>query len=198
LHEVHDYLLTVQLREPLTGAMIIEMRCNGATLIVVCSDSKSEPSDSLRSDSHPIPTGPAAGQGLPVQAARRIQIAWCDQRLLIETDLQQSAFAAEQLATYDTHQPTPHPPEPNVLLKISGSAELPIEQLSVARDLYFDDWNEPVGTYAGYFLMGDNLPVSIDSRRGLGRISADQILGRVLPDKTPAWNGQRPQPFTEH
>jgi len=185
LHEVNDYLLTVLLREPLTGVLTIEMRCNGTTLTVVCSDLKPEPSDSLGSASPSIHTAPAIGRGLPVRAARRIQIAWCDQRLLIETDLQQAVFAAEQLAAYYTHQPTPQPPEHPVLLKITGSTELPLEQLIVARDLYFEDWDDPVGPYSGYFLLGDNLPVSIDSRRGLGRISADQILGRVLPDKTP-------------
>jgi hypothetical protein len=181
LHKVSDYMVSIQLHAALTGKLVIEMRCAGETITVVCSNPTPEPGHSLHSAAASSSGAAGRGQGVAVQAARRIQIAWCDQRLLIQSDKQTALFAARQLAPLFTAKTTHCPSEPNMLIKLSGAAELAIEQLIVARDLYFEDWDEPAGQSSGYFLMGDNLPVSVDSRSRLGRISADQILGRVAP-----------------
>jgi hypothetical protein len=66
-----------------------------------------------------------------------------------------------------------------------GQGTCRFDNLRVLRDIYYLDAQNLGGEWkstasAGYGLLGDNPPVSIDSRHWDHAIRREQILGRVL------------------
>ncbi len=162
LHVVDDYLFSLKLHTPVHGKLIVSCRC-GTSLATVELD-----------------FGPAELDTTQLKTARRIDIAWCDQRLLVQTDLKSLVVEGEQLQNLISA--TFHESRINegVLIQLKCSVPIQLTELVVARDHYFDDWEASSTTTSGYFVLGDNLPVSIDSRSGLRRIQLEQIVGRVV------------------
>ncbi len=186
LNRVDDYLLWLELQTPLDGEMNIYIRC-GTTVVPVkfCELNlalNTAPDDKIIAElAHP-------GQ-LVFQARRQIKLAWCDQRLLVETDFEKQAIDLNNMPSFVVESPASEVPasevpaesqlEPAAMIRIEANTELRVKQISIARDLYFEDWDGPIQPTTGYFVMGDNLPISIDSRGELGRIAPQQIVGRV-------------------
>lgn len=169
MQAVRDYLLLVVLQQPLTGELTIDFQIPSGPVGLKFTPARKKKS--------PDQTSTASGTSLgPFMASQRMAIAWCDQRLLIETDVEQHTFAG--LAS----QPAlPGPPESSTepWIRITTTSEVQLAELRIDRDLHFEDWEESSTPTQGYFLMGDNLPMSDDSRRGLGRVPAEHILGLV-------------------
>lgn len=182
LHEVGDYLLSIDLQSALSGEMTVHCRQGGSVIPIKfhSPDSKTNPPTLTESLSRHA----GVANELVFLASRQIKIAWCDQRLLLETDLESRAIARSNLLLNDGPWPRDDKLTQSLtaaapILRIEANCELRLKQITIARDLYFDDWRgENTGT-EGYFVLGDNLPVSIDSRNKLGRIAPQQIIGSV-------------------
>ncbi len=182
LHEVADYLLTVELQAALIGELVIYCRLDTRVVPVTFRSPVSAAMTSQRDKNKKSSTGPV--HGLVFQVDRHIKLAWCDKRLLIETDLESQTITTSDLTSLNGELSnelinsdlqiagTP-------MLRIEANRALRIKQIIIARDLYFEDWHSENERTDGYFVLGDNLPVSIDSRRELGRIAPQQIIGSV-------------------
>lgn len=182
LHKVDDYLLTVELQAALNGEMVIYFRLDTRVVPVTFRSPVSTAVASQTGKYKKSSTGPV--QSFVFLANRHIKLAWCDQRLLIETDLERQTITTSDLTSLDSElsntlinsglQSAGAP-----ILRIEANRELRIKQIIIARDLYFEDWHSENERTEGFFVLGDNLPVSIDSRRELGRVAPQQIIGRV-------------------
>lgn len=120
-------------------------------------------------------------------------IAFCDHRILIQSDLESQQIPVQAIDT-ETQNET-------ATITIQVEARTEFKTLTVLRDQFLrSDFplvrkHEAVAAMDSggilldadsYFLVGDNLPVSIDSRNALGPIPGTSIMGRVL--KMPAAN----------
>jgi hypothetical protein len=113
-----------------------------------------------------------------------IQFGLVDQQVLLAVEGRTIIRHAYQRAS-STPQPTLRP------LGIGARGlTVMLEHLKVWRDLYYLDpqglsrpWDEPSpAELRGLFLLGDNPPVSIDSRHWQPtRVELANVLGRVLP-----------------
>jgi hypothetical protein len=106
------------------------------------------------------------------------QLAWglCDGRLWL--------VAGGQVLLQHAVEPSETSPTP-LAIGISGSGECRLQELQVLRDIYYldphnrgDVWQPPLGADE-YALLGDNPPLSIDSRVWERGIKRDDILGKV-------------------
>lgn len=114
-----------------------------------------------------------------------LEAALCDGRFLLAHNRRLiAAFAYDGMPTkVDKRQP----PDQDWRLRIGAAGgDVQISHLQVWRDIYYlapthhDDWRAESPLPAGhYFLLGDNSPVSIDSRKW-GGVSREHILGRVI------------------
>ena len=167
LHQVDDYLVAIELSEPTKSAWQISLSSGQQTYPVTIDDSNSQ-----------------------LQASHFLMVAICDGRLLVssETADQQTPLAdfnsaATSKGVYEATTGSEPP-----LITISTQQPLMIKRLIVARDLWLGPrenrartWTpEPGIDTSGYFMLGDNLPLSVDSRDSrVGRIAPDRIAGRV-------------------
>ncbi|MCC7107602.1 MAG: S26 family signal peptidase [Chloroflexi bacterium] len=118
-----------------------------------------------------------------------MELCYCDGRWLLETDCQalvidvggREHVPAAQVPM-DVSAMTPP------TWRLTCSTPVKLTQLRVLRDLYLQAAG-PNGAgldraaslqAEGYYVLGDNVPISLDSRGALGRISLTQVLGRVL------------------
>ncbi|MFN0019593.1 MAG: S26 family signal peptidase [Pirellulaceae bacterium] len=129
------------------------------------------------------------GGNLPESTrAFEFEVALCDGNLLIVRNRQVLATIA-----YDEM-----PPPANQQLASSDSSRLQIgayggplkvTHLQVWRDIYYlnpnglsGDWQAESPLAEGrYFLLGDNQPISVDSRQWGGGVAREEIVGRVIP-----------------
>lgn len=172
-HEVTDVLLAIEIVKPTRAPWSVCLSAGGKLYRVRLASPD--------------------GDGVCIEPgnATRLIIAICDGRLLVSTetmDLQRVLveLTAEPIADHDLNES---------MISISTTGNLAIRRLLVARDQWLGpsvgretDWipsgnaAEIGGANAGYFVLGDNLERSIDSRdASVGRISADRITGRVKP-----------------
>ncbi|MEX2173259.1 MAG: S26 family signal peptidase [Pirellulaceae bacterium] len=127
---------------------------------------------------------PVGHDELPPRFARRgaaIVFGLCDRRVLL-------GIGGQQVFAYEYERPAGHAPEVTRPLAVGvDRASLELTHLQVWRDLYYlapdgtgDRWQAdgplPSGTFA---LLGDNTPVSIDSRQWTVAGGQSRILGRV-------------------
>jgi hypothetical protein len=111
-------------------------------------------------------------------------IAWgvCDGRLWLV--LNQQVMLQHEVATTAMTESSSTP----LAIGISGSGECRLQDLQVWRDIYYldqhnrgGDWQpDPLGTDE-YALLGDNPPLSIDSRQWGPGVPRQSILGKVWP-----------------
>jgi DNA-directed RNA polymerase subunit RPC12/RpoP/signal peptidase I len=111
----------------------------------------------------------------------RCDLAWglCDRQLFFV--INEHVLLRHELALDSAKDLSAQP----LSLEISGDGICRIESLRVLRDIYYLDAQRLGGQWKatatdGYGVLGDNPPVSIDSRHWEDAIQPDQILGRVF------------------
>ncbi|MEZ6151038.1 MAG: S26 family signal peptidase [Pirellulaceae bacterium] len=198
LHAVDDCLLSLRLSQPLHGELAIEMHLHERVIRVVL-ESAGEPLESRLSspvnDAEPTSDTDQAVATWRIVGQMQIDVGRCDGRLLLESDLQSRVIEADELELAFSAAPnapsTDTPWGSHELFRLDASVPLDITQLQLSRDLYLapathgspnhESSNTPSGSLAGYYVLGDNLPVSLDSRQQFGRIPPSQVLGRIIP-----------------
>jgi type IV secretory pathway protease TraF len=172
-HEVTDFLLAIEIVKPTRAPWSVCLSAGGKLFRVHIASR----------DGHGVSIEPGN--------ATRLIIAVCDGRLLVSTesmDLQSdlAELTSEPIAGHGLNES---------MISISTTGTLAIRRLLVARDQWLapsasretegmpsGSGNEIGGANAGYFVLGDNLERSIDSRdASIGRISPDRITGQVKP-----------------
>lgn len=175
-HEVPDFLVLIELAEPANAPWTIVMESQGKRYGVEVAVKGTVNSKAV--------FGPSI----------RLLIAVCDGRLLAASDLQESIWNLSEVEIEKRSEG----PDENSPITIMTSDRLRISRLMVARDQWLgpresrlNEWT-PEGTEAevkaeelsGYFVLGDNLQLSIDSRdRSVGRIATDQVTGKVMTNE---------------
>ncbi len=174
LHRVHDFLVAIELMELPSTDWLVQLRL-GRELYSVrfVSEQIDAPNRNVSASS---------AATLELRAARRVVVAICDERLLVATDIKEQVKSLGNLAPAeidDVEQP---------LVTVSSNCSLTFKSIMVARDLWLGPrqnrsavWKAAEdGDASGYFLLGDNLPHSIDSRDdAVDRIAAERIVGRI-------------------
>jgi hypothetical protein len=186
-HEVPDYMLAVELVKPMLTPWFVCLHSQGKQYRVRVGSSGDES------------RGQANSALAEIDSGVRLVIAVCDDRFLASTENRDSQWKLVDLEeALDSGNV-----QLDTLISITTTETLPIKRLLVARDLWLGpresrltEWM-PSGTNAeieaevarGYFMLGDNLQLSFDSRDStFGRVSRDRIKGTVerLED-SPAW-----------
>jgi len=198
LHAVDDCLLSLRLSQPLHGELAIEMHLHQRIFRVVL-ESTGAPSESRESKpaKHAKPTSDTdqAVATWHIVGQKQIDVGWCDGRLLLESDVQSRVIEGGELESAlsaTRHVPSANSPwGSHELFRLDASVPMVITQLQLCRDLYLvpalhgapirDTTTEPSESLAGYYVLGDNLPVSRDSRQQFERVSPSQVLGRISP-----------------
>jgi hypothetical protein len=179
LHRVTDLLLVCYARLPKPSGVLFFKVHNGADWFFVALDFNSRQAQLhrrerlLASDSLP----PAA------YAQRfRVELALCDQQVLLAID-------GQVLIVYPYEAPAVFNPKPRSVGIGAEGVELEIHRLQVFRDLYYLD---PLGLGRDWssarrldhdevFVVGDNVPISQDSRHwSKPGVARDRLLGRVI------------------
>ncbi len=175
-HEVADFLLAIELERRPLATWCVGLQSKGKHHRI-CVGSSNELCGKSKLDFS------------VADGALRLLIAVCDGRLLASTDNQNSLW---QLVDLDGEFKIDNAVRDS-LITITATETLHINRLLVARDQWLGpresrltDW-QPDGSKAemesqvsgGYFLLGDNLEMSIDSRdTAVGRIARERIAGR--------------------
>ncbi|MEO8269820.1 MAG: S26 family signal peptidase [Aureliella sp.] len=199
LHPVDDCLLSLGLGQPFHGALTIEIRLHERVVRVEL--------ESIELSTESLGTNVAAnvepksdsGQAVStwrIAGQHRIDVGWCDGRLLLESDAQSRAIEADELALAFSAPDILHSANsqwgPHELFRLEASGTLVVSELRLFRDLYLvrafggtehrSFPRESPERTSGFYVLGDNLPVSQDSRQHLGRVSPSQVLGRIYSD----------------
>ena len=200
LHSVDDCLLSLSLDQPLIGSLGIEMRLQ-AHVIRVVLESTDEPTQPLDTNSvNHVDPASDSGQAVAtwrIAGRQSIDVGWCEGRLLLESDGQSLVVEAGELElafSAASHSVTNSasadlPWGPHELFRLGATVPVVITQLQLSRDLYLapaldaspnrDSDRESPESLSGFYVLGDNLPGSRDSRQQLGRVSPSQVLGRI-------------------
>ncbi len=181
LHEVEDFLVSIEFTMPVPDVVTVECNYRNSVVPICLVGSENWPPKHSSALSSSIQSS-----SIQVQCANSIDIAICDGRLLIESEFESRTYYWQELieqglASESGQAKHATPP----VVRITTNCEIAICRADVARDLYLYnvDWsaNQSDESDQGYFVLGDNIPVSIDSRSGLGRVAASQLLG-YLPE----------------
>ncbi len=186
-HEVPNYMLALELVRPVLTPWYVRMRSQGKQFrLCVGSNSK-------------VTGGQAKPTSAEIDGTNRLLIAVCDDRLLAATEKRDSAWNLVDLEA----DSDPENAKLDSLITITTSEPLRIKRLLIARDQWLGpresrltEW-ELTGNEAeiaeanasGYFVLGDNLRLSLDSRETtVGRIAGDRITGLVKRlEDSPEW-----------
>ncbi|GIW97647.1 MAG: hypothetical protein KatS3mg111_0980 [Pirellulaceae bacterium] len=133
-------------------------------------------------------TAPLAPAHQPLTLTTRtwMWIFRCDGRLLMGSDVSGPR-------AYAWSADFRHPTAPTQLM-VQASGPVTIERLRIVRDLYLRTTHRDGGGVEDfgrlgsedYFVVGDNLPVSDDSRGTMGAVPRSRILGSVILSASPA------------
>lgn len=137
-----------------------------------------------------------------IAGRHRLEVAYCDQRLLLRTDLETHELAARSSLSHaspallspafvsppllSNNRPASGEEPFELELICQQRAAIRVESLALRRDLQLvaatstahvpTRWLVPGGAL---FVLGDNLPISIDSRSDLGFIQVEQVIGKI-------------------
>ncbi len=179
LNAVDDWLLDMRLSAPLqaeseldgASGFLLQVQHLGAELSI-----SAQP---LSSSKQPAVERPSATH-VSIACLRRLKVAICDQRLLLQTDVETKVI---DLPSRDAELKR-SPFELNLTCR--QSTPIALDSLELLRDLYLTSapaeshlpmiWNVPEDSV---FVLGDNLPVSVDSRGTVGCIPLDKLFGIV-------------------
>jgi signal peptidase I len=125
---------------------------------------------------------PENGRSSTIFAKRWLMVGVCDGRLLAASDVEDHHWDLEVLKVNDATAPA------RTFIANQSNSQLTIVRLFVARDLWLgprqprlDAWVPESDATDGYFLLGDNLSISNDSRNAdFGRIERGRISGIVV------------------
>ncbi len=180
-HHVCDYMIMLRMRTsfpgdaPSTTESRWSIRIEPANSLVLCCDGPSTHKETAHS--------------ISILARTWLRAAICDGRLLAQSDLAEESRTLDP-SGHDASQGSSADTRPRI--ENYSQTPIEIEELTIARDLWLEGEKVQVvapatstGSSSGYYLLGDNLPLSIDSRYPeFGRIPRASILGkaRSLPD----------------
>ncbi len=171
LHHVTDYLVHGQMRQSLRDNLDVQLSYQGHPLTVRL---------------HPSP----AGHGNPIDAEGSTQLACdqefmlaiCDTRLLVQTDLSAGEWPIDVQRKSSPGLPSDLPQ----LMLTAHAQDLVFSRLQVWRDQHLVRSDRDTGSAdfgmvpaKSFFVLGDNLGVSIDSRHELQFVPRQHVLGTV-------------------
>ncbi len=181
-HEVDDFLLAIELVKPVVTLWHVSLQSQGKRYTFHVGSDNASNANSI------------AGNG-----ANRFVMAVCDGRLLVSTENKNLEW---RLIDIEVALDKDDDAEES-MIAITTTQPLGIKRLLVARDHWLgprasrlNDWT-PSGTESeieaeaerGYFVLGDNLQLSIDSRDpAVGRIAKERVTGHVKRlEDSPEW-----------
>ncbi len=178
LHQVNDVLLVGHLRDfERRGQVAWEVQGGGSVFRVVV-DFAGRTGTLFRNQRRVLQVD-LPGQSL--RCGTKFELAWCDGQLLFA--LGERQFFG--LRKPPLEEPVAEESEPVFRIGAQGGA-VAVDRLRVYRDLYYLDpvstnrpWEAPLRLEdETYFVVGDNLPISRDSRH-LGAIDGSDLVGPV-------------------
>jgi hypothetical protein len=178
-HVVEDYWLSIGLASRPKGPASVECSYRGMSF---CIDLEPALPASQPIVTETLATGQ---QRIKVPMGRFVDVAFCDHRLLIRSDEAERILPWHEIVEIGQRDAIPGLVDGRgEIIRISCRGAMMIHRLSIARDLHL--LPEVTGNFSasttgstGYFLLGDNLAVSADSRGELGRVGSNRLLGRV-------------------
>ncbi len=175
LRFVGDFCLNIKLEEQITVPVELDCQIGEQLLTFILAPSASS-----------SPTLAAAPNQFTLQVADEATVAFCDGRVLASALRNHSWTYSDSASTETVNRENP-----GSWFSIQCKGNIAIEKLELSRDLFLrSDAPRLSGGQAamakasyetkGYFLIGDNMVVSHDSRNGLGRVREDDILGVIV------------------
>lgn len=169
LQPVTDYFLQVRFRSELESPCVLTCRFQDRWLRINLTPH----GDAYEQED---------GSGMSVVGKRSWTVGLCEGRILVRSDLSESIqVCSDTLADFS------HSANSGELFRLASMAgEVEVEELVIGRDLYVRTTNrEGAGSQRfvvpadAFFVLGDNLPASVDSRSTLGAIPRSRVLGVV-------------------
>ncbi len=176
LHTVHDVLLTVRVQCQGNGRVVARMADRGHLFHVVLSPKAGR--YRLLDNDQAVLTGRRRFRNAPFV----LELALCDGRVIVAINrlvLFEYAFQPEKLQTDGTVS------SKQLAIGVVG-VRVQLGWPRIDRDVYYLGphnevrWSAPGSIPEGHwFVLGDNVPVSLDSRQGRS-ISAKDLLGTII------------------
>lgn len=177
LANVRDILIEIQLVQDLSSQLTLSGSYLGRTYqIFICPVG-----------AHPPKTN--ASNAEFVFADRDISIALCDERILIETDCDQKQLEFSPASDWTWNEFDLKTTSPPTKFQLSCDKRIEFRDIRVHRDIHlrtdFPRSRNSIGDEVvelsknQVFVLGDNQPVSIDSRNELGVLALSDLIGSV-------------------
>ena len=171
LHPVTDYLVGLELAHPMTAVWHMELMVGARRVDLGFAEASY-----------------ADDQVVAIDFEKHFLVGVCDGRILVCTPRREWSFEPEELPDARVTSSS--------LITIQSSQPMHFTRLVVARDLWLGPreqrattWEEDKSSQrSGYFVLGDNLPLSLDSRDpSVGRIDPACVTGKVREDQQRDW-----------
>ncbi len=180
-HSVPDFLVAVELSEPTSKPWFVSVRSGNKQYRVGIGANATQETNAVCID-----------------WAERLLVAICDTRLLVSSEHREAQWELSDLNGGEI----PADESTNTLISLATSDTLRIKRLLVARDQWLgpresrltewvpsDSLDTSPRQFDGYFVLGDNLALSVDSRDNrVGRIAPHNVVGQIASmDKDLHW-----------
>lgn len=179
LKPIDDFLISLEFSQPMSGTAHLNFPYRRRDVKIELLSAE-------------IPSSQDAGAQVSIPVQVKLKLAICDGRLLVQSDRRE--FTAEWA---EVESSFPESATSEMYLQITPqSTSLQITECRISRDIYLRVAEAGATAVAGqppaeekswppaadsFFVIGDNVPASIDSRNGLGMVSRGQIVGRIEP-----------------
>ncbi len=191
---VDDYLLELRLGRPLRGRLRIGWLHGERWLEIQVWPETPSPrteNEGTSPSAQPPTERTSKSSTVHIACVQSLTLAVCDGRLLVRSDRDRLVGELHELwSRLDGSPPTDGGPAGSRLTIACDQQPAQIASLQVWRDQYLrvndrhDSADQDLGSVPtqSYFVLGDNLPVSVDSRHELGFIQRTKMVGRVDTD----------------